>query len=292
MKVEIKAVVLALAMTAVSGVARAAPPPSSDQAIHLPLDTDLSPGTDGPTLVTAPANDDLQREYPRVALLMDLGGRATITCMATTDGRLEDCHVVDEDPVGLGFGTATVRAAAYFRVKPGMKDGKPAEGRITIPLRWQTDKSHAQPAATPLASASPTALALGRRIVALEDVAERTRAGWQPMVEQQTAQLMAEGDAQAGQALMDAFRLGLNDAIQEEVERQAHELGARMSDADLRATIAFLETPAAKAWLEAGHQAEAGFRKTFYQRIAVLARTHYCPQPGGCAARAATTSSR
>ena len=291
MKIEIKSAALAMALLA-SGMAQAAPPPSSDEAIHLPLESDLSAGVVGPALAVAPANDDLQREYPRVALLMDLGGHATITCLAMTDGRLDDCHVVEEDPVGMGFGAATVRAAAYFRVKPGMKDGKPVEGRITIPLRWQAGEGHTQPVAAPLVSATPAALALGRRVVALEDVAERTRAAWQPMMEQQTAQLMTEGDAQAGQAVMDAFRLGLNDAIQEEAERQAHELGAHMSEANLQATIAFLETPAGKAWLGAEHQSGAGSQKNVYQRLAVLARNHYCPQTGGCSGKAGATASR
>ena len=54
------------------------------------------------------------------------------------------------------------------------------------------------------------------------------------MTERQTTQLMAEGDAQAGQAVIDAFRLGLDDAIPAEVERQAHELGAHRSEAGLQ----------------------------------------------------------
>ncbi len=292
MKVEMKAAAVAMVLLAVSGIARAAPPPTADEAIHLPLDSEPTAGFDGPTLATLPANDDLQREYPRVALLMDLGGHATITCRAMADGRLEDCHVAEEDPVGLGFGAATVRAAVYFRVKPAMKDGRPVEGRITIPLRWQADGRYAPPVAAPLASASPAALALGRRVVALEDVAGRQRAGWQPMIEQQTAQLMMEGDAQAGQAVMDAFRQGLNDAVQEEVERQAHELGAHMNEAELRATITFLETAAGKAWLDAKRQSDSGSGKNFYGRVAVLARNHYCPQTDGCSgAKAAVTAS-
>ena len=286
MKVEIKGAVVAMALLAVSGMARAAPP--SDEPIHLPLDTDLSPGADSPTLAATPANDDMEREYPRVARLMGLGGHATMTCTAMTDGRLEDCHVVDEDPAGLGFGAATIRVSVYFRVKPGVKDGKPVQGAITIPMRWRMDEAYATPVATPLASASPAALALGRRAVVLEDVAERMRAGWRPMMEQQMAQMVTEGDAQAGQSVMDAFQQGLDDAIQEEVERQAHELGARMSEADLRATIAFLETPAGKAWIEAEHRSSADSQKTFYQRVAILARNHYCPQASGCSSAKAT----
>ena len=292
MQVGIKAAVVAVMVMGGSGLARAAPPSSSDEAIHLPLDTDLSPGAEGPALAAVPANNDLQREYPRVALLMGLAGHATISCVAMIDGRLDDCHVVEESPIGMGFGAATVRAAAYFRVKPGMKNGKPVEGEITIPLRWQTDQSHAQVAAPTLVSASPAALALGRRVVALEEVAERTRAGWQPMLEQQTAELMSQGDAQAGQAVMDAFRQGLNDAVQEEVERQAHELGAHMSEANLRATATFLETPAGKAWVETERQSGAGSEKTFYGRVAVLARSHYCPQTGGCPHAKAASASR
>ena len=289
MKAEIKATLGALALLASSGIAQAAPPPSSGEAIHLPLDIDLSPGAQGPALAAVPANDDLQREYPRVALMMGLAGHASISCLARTDGRLDDCHVIDENPVGVGFGAATVRAAAYFRVTPGMKDGKPVEGKITIPLRWQTDQSHADAAAPSLAVVSPAALALARRVVVLEEVADRMRAGWRPMLEQQTAELTAQGDAQAGQAVLDAFRQGLDDAIQEEVERQAHELGAHMSEANLRATVGFLETPAGKAWVETERQSGADSQKAFYQRVAVLARNHYCPQASGCPSASAAS---
>ncbi len=279
-----------LALLAVSSIAQAAPPFSSDEAIRLPLDVDLSPGAQEPALAAVPANDDLEREYPRVALMMGLAGHATINCLTTTDGRLDDCHVVDENPVGVGFGVATVRASAYFRVRPGMKDGKPVEGKITIPLRWQPAQDNAEVAAPSLAAASPAALALARRVMALEKVAERLLTAWRPTLEQQTAELIAQGDAQAGQALADAFRQGLDDAVQEEVERQAHELGAHMSEADLRATAAFLETPAGRAWVETERQSGAGSRKIFYQRVAVLARSHYCPTADGCAS--AATASR
>ena len=282
MTFEIKVAIAAMALLACSSLAHAAPPSPDNAPIQLPLDIDLDPGLQGANLAATPANDDLEREYPRVALLMGLAGHATMTCKALTDGRLDDCHVVEEDPIGLGFGAATVRTAAFFRVKPATRNGQPIEAKITIPLAWRTEEGHPPTLAPPLASASPAALMLAHRVVTLEDMAGRKRASWQPMIEQQTAELMTEGDAQAGQTLIDAFRQGLNDAIQEDVERQAHELGARLGEADLRATVAFLETPAGKAWLSVDRLSGAGSEKTFYRRVAALARNHYCPQTSGC----------
>ena len=96
------------------------------------------------------------------------------------------------------------------------------------------------------------------------------------MLEQQTVQLAETDDAQAGQKVVDAFRQGLTDTIQLEAERQAHELGSRESEADLRATIVFLESSAGRAWISTQAQSEADAPKDFYQRIAVAARGHLC----------------
>jgi protein TonB len=49
----------------------------------------------------------------------------------------QDCVVVSETPAGYAFGAATLRLAKYFRLHPATKDGKPIEGKITVPLHWR-----------------------------------------------------------------------------------------------------------------------------------------------------------
>ena len=209
MRLTKEAASLAAALLAIVDAAQAAPPAGGLNApIQLPLDQDMRV----PELVETPKNDDLAREYPQVPSRMGLGGSASMTCKALTTGRLDDCHVVAENPEGLGFGAATVRTAVYFRVKPATRDGQPLEGSITIPLRWQMGE---QPAPQPLALApvSPAALALGRRIVELQNVAGQMQAVWRPFLEQQNAQVVASSNPQTGQAMMDAFQQGLTEMI-------------------------------------------------------------------------------
>ena len=277
MRSRIWAGLLAAACLTTAG-AHAAPP--SNSPIYLPLDENVVPAS----LTAAPRNEDLEREYPRIPLMMGLGGMASMTCKTFATGLLGDCHVVSEEPVGMGFGAATVRTAAYFRVRPAMMEGRPVEGSITIPLQWKTQERSVQPEVQ-LPPATPAALRLGRRIVQLEDASGRMQAVWSSTLEQQTAQLAETDDAQAGAGVIDAFRQGLADAIGAEVERQAHELAARESETDLEATVVFLESHAGQAWTSAQAKMQADAPKDFYERIAVAARAHLCQ--GDCAGNAA-----
>ena len=274
---------LAAACLMLSGAAHAAPPGADTGApIYLPLDQDVASAE----LTATPDNEDLEREYPRIPLMMGLGGEATMTCKALANGSLSDCHVVSESPEGLGFGVATVRTAVYFHVKPATLDGKPVEGTVG----WQTQS---QPARHPVtrAPASPAALALGRRLVELQGVAGRMQTLWRPTLEQQNAQLVASGDLQTGQAMMDAFQQGLSEMTQQEAERRAHVLAAHESEADLKAAVAFLESPPGRAFIAADAQASDDMPKDFGQRVAAAARAHFCPD-GACRAAKTAAASR
>ena len=267
---------LATALLAFGAVVQAAPPTDAGAPIELPLDQDLA----GADLVQLPKNDDLQREYPPIALMMNLHGQATMTCKALTTGRLDDCHVVSEDPVGMGFGAATVRTAVYFRVKPATRDGLPVDGTITIPLRWQTaGGAPAQPIS--LAPATPAALALGRRVIQLQDVANRLQSGSEAFLKQQAVQMAGFGDGHAAQALTQAYRLGLADVANAEADRQAHELASTMSAAELKATVDFLQGVAGRALVAAEARSALDGPKDFYQRVSEAARAHYCTN-GAC----------
>ena len=281
-------VLLAFCVTANARAGAPVKPPGAP--VDLPLDDDVVPAS----LDVIPTNDDMEREYPRLALTMDLGGKAIVTCTTTVEGRLQDCHVDSEGPAGLGFGAATVRASAYFRVKPAVRDGKPIEAKITIPVNWQTDPN-ANPTPKPqptLPPVSPTSLALARRALALQDVSARSRANWQLWLDQQAAQLVEVDDAQSGQRALDALRQGLTETIDAETERSAHLLAAKTTEADLRATVSFMESPAGKAWTAAEAQLyEAQRSDEIDKRIALAARAHLCSSPT-CADIAAPSTKR
>ena len=287
MKFAMEIGLLAAASLTFAGAARAAPPAADTAApIYLPLDQEVTSAV----LMAAPRNDDLAREYPQVPSRMGLSGSASMTCKALITGRLDDCHVVAESPEGLGFGAATVRTAVYFRVRPATQNGQPVEASITIPLRWQMGDS-AAPQPLRLAPASPAALALGRRVIELQGVAGQMQTLWRPFLEQQNAELVASSNPQTGQAMMDAFQQGLTEMIQQEAERRAHVLAAEESEADLKAAVAFLESPPGRAFIAANAQAFDDMPKDFGQRIAAAARAHFCPD-GACPTAKTAAASR
>jgi hypothetical protein len=64
-------------------------------------------------------------------------GEAVISCHIQADGRMRDCAVAREAPLGLGFGEASLRLMPLFRVDMSKGPGLVAEGKmISIPIRW------------------------------------------------------------------------------------------------------------------------------------------------------------
>ena len=256
----------------------------------LPLDDEITPAE-----VNPPTNDDLEREYPPLAMLMNMGGKAVISCKATTEGRLDDCHLDSEEPAGLGFGAATVRASAYFTVKPARRGGTPVAAMVTIPLKWQMDpnaKTAPEPEA-PLPPVSAASLSLARQTLVLQDMKAHALANWQPWLDQQSAQLVQSGDAQSGQRVLDALHQGLVETMDDQVERSAHIIAAHMSEGDLRAAVAFLESPAGRAWTVANAQlGESEKSDPIIKRVTAAARAHLCPTDGCPGSGAAKTATR
>lgn len=245
-----------------------AQPPS--HPLDLPLDVEATAAA----LTSVPQNEDMQREYPPLARMMGLPGRSVMTCKANLAGALEDCHVVSEEPAGMGFGAAAVRTAAYFRVRPASREGRPVEGSITIPMHWQMDAEPPAAEGPPPPPVSAASLLLARRVLELEMVAARMQAALRPVLDQSMAQLALSDDAQSGAHVLDAFRLGLSDETTRELERQAHVLALRETTAELTATIAFLESSAGRAWVQAQTQIEVSAPKDFFARVARSSRAH------------------
>ena len=63
-------------------------------------------------------------------------GIGTIDCTIAEDGWLKECVVAAEDPAGLGFGEAALKAATELQMNPWTKQGSPVGGaRIELPIR-------------------------------------------------------------------------------------------------------------------------------------------------------------
>ena len=70
---------------------------------------------------------------PPVRGLRRPAGRVVVNCVIRIDQRLDDCRIVEESPLGFGFGEQALRATAFFRFRPPMTAaGRPIEGqRVT-----------------------------------------------------------------------------------------------------------------------------------------------------------------
>jgi TonB family protein len=79
-----------------------------------------------------PDNDVMERNYPRSALRRRVGGEARVKCTVTSQGALDGCTVLSEEPSGEGFGQASLNVTPYFKVRPRAADGTPTEGAIFI----------------------------------------------------------------------------------------------------------------------------------------------------------------
>ena len=100
----------------------------------------------GPDWQRRPGGDDVLRYYPEAAQRRNLSGRATISCRVAAAGLLENCTVVEESPIGEGFGDAALRMAPLFKMRPMNKDGVPVDGgTVKIPIRFQLPGANVDP---------------------------------------------------------------------------------------------------------------------------------------------------
>jgi TonB family protein len=99
-----------------------------------------------PDWLSLPSGGDMENLYPDHAKAEGVPGTGRVRCQITTEGRLADCFVVSETPLGLGFGAATVKLAGRFRMRPMMLDGAPVAGAVVeVPVRWSLGDERSLP---------------------------------------------------------------------------------------------------------------------------------------------------
>jgi TonB family protein len=101
---------------------------------------DPPPAVSMPHVISNP--DWLERPtrmlYPAAAQRAHVSGSARIECAVTSEGRLENCEVLVEDPPGYGFGQTALDMASQFLMRPRTRDGLPVGGaKVVIPMRFQ-----------------------------------------------------------------------------------------------------------------------------------------------------------
>lgn len=116
-----RAGVLAAVLVAASAVAAQAQTPPEGQA-----------AAPRPSVITMPQwMTPPSVEFPAAAMSQGITrGRAGIDCGVQRDGRLVDCHITAEQPAGLGFGDALMKAAGEARLHPASVAHAAADARV------------------------------------------------------------------------------------------------------------------------------------------------------------------
>lgn len=82
--------------------------------------------------------------YPVDAARQGIGGSVMLLVTVRADGSVADVQVEKSTPQGV-FDTAAMEAARQWRFQPGIRDGKPVEGQVRVPITFETDPPDPQP---------------------------------------------------------------------------------------------------------------------------------------------------
>lgn len=93
-----------------------------------------------PSIITNPSwSRHPMPSYPAAALEQGLTrGTVSLSCTVAAGGKVSDCSILHEDPVGAGYGAAALAAAAEARLSPRTVEGAAIGGTVRFRVRFQT----------------------------------------------------------------------------------------------------------------------------------------------------------
>ena len=78
---------------------------------------------------------EMARVNPLKARAHKVDGSVTLSCVVDKQNRARHCEILNESPLNYGFGAATLRLSAWFRIKPPVVNGQPQHNvRVRIPI--------------------------------------------------------------------------------------------------------------------------------------------------------------
>lgn len=241
------------------------------------------------SLAFKPSSAEVRAARPPVAVALGLSGAVRLACGVGASGDLGPCTVEAEAPAGLGFGAAALKLAPRYRLVQEPAAGL-ERGAIALRIDFQAAGFGTEDP-IPAAAAAPS-LALGRRLVALNEVEARERAGIETRVKRLEASRPTGLDRAPYDMALSAMRAGSAQAMPAYLEQHANLLAGHYTEAQMVQLIAFRTGPAA-APMKAGYAefSQALAEATVQAQALILkgARTTFC-KARDCSAQLAAVS--
>lgn len=77
-------------------------------------------------------------EYPETAMAAGItSGRVVQRCVVMSTGWLRNCEIIEETPVGMGFGASALNASARARITPRTVDGNAEAAMVQFAIRYE-----------------------------------------------------------------------------------------------------------------------------------------------------------
>lgn len=207
-----------------------------------------------PDWLERPKYEVLAEAYPKLAMALNIEGRATISCRVTAEGKVADCKVLSDSPTGLGFGEAALSLTPTFKMIPKKVDGQSVDGgTVQIPLHFALPPSRPLTRGDTVGTevfgpATPAAMDLARSIVRAQGMGARAQ------IEFELNLVKMSGAKQAGQdeklrddaisALRESYQ-NTQDRIQEVI---AGAYAGAFTEAELKDIAAFMNSPSGHAF--------------------------------------------
>jgi TonB family protein len=215
---------------------------------HLPAGLVIAHGDatiDNPQWSHEPTESQIQAAAPLNAGL-GLTGFVRLRCKVADLGLLDACEVAAEAPAGLGYGAAALSLTHSYQVAPALVPQGPAKGTATVRITFMPRALPGDAQVPP--HSSEGALALARQLAdgdrRVPDFHERMAQRFREVLQAQSRVVSPE----AYERLEAAFAVAVADASDAWTEERASLIAAQLSEDEIAQGVAFIDTPAARAW--------------------------------------------